>query len=65
MISKRPNLSKGEIASKFGSSAYNYIKTLKKKGFIEENNKKVFLTIHFYDYFELKDNSQINLKEFL
>lgn len=65
VIFKHPNVSKREIASKFGSSAYNYIKTLKKKGFIEENNKKVFLTTHFYDYFELEDNSQINLKEFL
>ncbi len=65
VIFKHPNVSKREISSKFGSSAYNYIKTLKKKGFIEENNKKVFLTTHFFDYFELKDNSQINLKEFL
>jgi len=65
VIFKHSKASKRDIASKFGSSAYNYIKTLKKKRLIEENNKKITLTTHFYDYFELKDNSPINLKEFL
>jgi len=62
---KQPKVLKRDIAYKFGRSAYNTIKNLKKKGFIEEINKKIFLTTFFYDYFELKDNSPINLKEFL
>ncbi len=62
---KQPKVLKRDIAYKFGCSAYNTIKNLKKKGFIEEINKKIFLTTFFSEYFELKDNSPINLKAFM
>jgi chromosome segregation and condensation protein ScpB len=62
VIYNHPNALKRDLAFKLGKSMYKHIKNLKKKGFIEEKNGKIFLSTYFFDYFELIDCSVENLK---
>jgi len=63
----QPNATRKEVRAKLGgiSTMYRNIKNLKDLKFIIENDLKFYLTRHFYDYFQLKENRDEVIKELL
>lgn len=63
----QPNATRKEVRAKLGGTSimYRNIKNLKELKFIIENDRKFYLTRHFYDYFQLKDNRDEIVKELL
>ena len=63
----QPNATRKEVRANLGgiSTIYRNIKNLKELKFIIENDCKFYLTRQFYDYFQLKENREENVKELL
>ncbi|MFX1394003.1 MAG: SMC-Scp complex subunit ScpB [Promethearchaeota archaeon] len=63
----QPNATRKKIRAKLGgkSTMYRNIKNLKELKFITENDSKFYLTRYFYDYFQLKENSNDIVKNLL
>ena len=63
----QPDATRKKVRANLGgiSTMYRNIKNLKELKFITENNSKFYLTRYFYDYFQLKENSNDIVKSLL